>query len=178
MAGHNRYLYGEMNQIKVPVHGNVTVEPGDFVCLAGVTEVAGNFNCTADYYAHPLSSVTGSAVGVAANNMKQWFLGVAMSGSPNGVTNFITVAQSGIFRYPMKTNLTSISSTTIGFKIAAVSPAATTSGGSNQYVTMTDSAGGTGSTAYLGYCTVNKASGVSFVDFTIRGKYGPGGFAS
>jgi len=179
MAGHNRYLYGETNQIKVPVHGNVTVEPGDLICIAGVTEVAGKFNCTADYYAHPLSSVTGAKVGDAANHIKQYFLGVAMDGSPNGVTNYISVAQSGFFRYPLVT-LPGVTGTTIGWKVSAVSPASATGGASNQYVGLgiTATGGGSGSTAYLGYCSVNKDYGASFVDFFIRGKYGPGGFAS
>jgi len=180
MAGHNRYLYGETNQVKVPVHGNVAVEPGDFICLAGATQVAGNFSCAADYYAYPVSAVTGpeacSGTGAskATSVIKSWFLGVALDGSPNGVTNYISVAQSGFFRYPISP-VNATTGVTIGAKITAVTPASEISGGSPQWISV-EKHGGT--TAYFGYCTVDKAGGCSYVDFSLRGRFGPGGLVT
>lgn len=179
MAGQNRYLYGETNPIKAPVHGNVTIEPGDFVVIAGATQAAGKFACAADYYAYPISSVTGpsdcSGTGAskATSVIKTWFAGIAMNGSPNGVTNYISIAQSGIFRYPVSDYATT--GTTIGVKVTAVTPASEISGGSVQHVRLE---GHGGTTAYFGYCTVNKASGASYVDFSLRGKYSPGGLVT
>jgi len=176
MAGQNRYLRGETNEAKAPVHGNVAVNPGDFIILGGVTKTFCNsYVSSADLYAYPLSSVTHLSTKSVVGAIRLWFLGVAMNGSPLGVTNFISVAQTGFFRYPLYNPTASVYGTTVGLKISCVTPTGVNSGVSTQHVRMQLH----GSTsAYLGYCAQDQAGGASSVIFAVRGKYAPGGVAT
>jgi len=180
MAGHNRHLRGDLNEITVPVHSDVTVEPGDLMVIGGVAKVDQSGR-TADYYGYSFSSVSGDVVkgGVsnAANVCKQWFVGVAMSGSASGVSNNITVATDGVFRYPYHKKATAdVTGTTIGLKVSAVTPPTLTTGVgvSPQNVSLIDNATVGGTTAYLGYCVLNNEAGTTYVDFQIHTKYGRG----
>ncbi len=169
MAGHNRHLRGDINSIKIPCHGNITIEPGDLCVIAGTTPVApAQCGGKADRYVYPFSAVTGATEAGLGAKLKNWFVGVAMSGSPSGVTNNVTVAQTGVFRYPMATT----GGTTIGLTVTGVTPTSNyaTTGGSKQYVY----GAGSGSSVYLGYTVITQKGGSSYVDFRIKTKYGEG----
>lgn len=171
MSGHNRHLRGDINSIKIPCHGNTVIEPGELCVIAGVTQVApqpasGN---KADRYVYPFSAVTGATEDAVAAMTKNWFVGVAMNGSASGVTNEVTVAQTGVFQYQM----IKAGGTTVGYKVTAVTPTSSyaTIGASDQYVF---GAGSGGVSSYLGYCVVTQKGGSSYVDFRIKTKYGEG----
>ena len=176
MAGQNRHLRGDMNEIKIPVHSDVTVEPGDFLVIGGVVTVDQSGRA-ADYYAYPFSSVSGAVLkGGVSNSLnvcKQWFVGVAMSGSASGVTDDINVATDGIFRYPYNNAGTVTAGTTIGYKVSAVTaPAKALGAGVSAQAVSLQLLGGT--SAYVGYVAENHVGGTSFVDFRIHTKYGLG----
>lgn len=94
-----------------------------------------------------------------------------MESSPSGVTENISVAKAGVFRYPLYRN----GAVTVGALISAVSTLTAGTGVSKQAVFMSSTA--PGSTAYLGY-VVKTESGASFVDFQIRTAGGPNGLAT
>lgn len=182
MAGHNRYLRGNRNEITVPIHSDTVCEPGDLMVIGGRAGVdqAGR---GADYYGYSFSEVTGSVliggVSNAMNYCKQWFLGVAMSGSASGVTNNVTVATDGTFRMPYHKKATAdVTGTTLGLIVTAVtSPTVATGAGvSPQHVSLIDGGNAAvgGPTAYLGYCMHTRPGGTTFVDFRIHTKYGLG----
>jgi len=176
MSGQNRIVRGELNEIKVPVKGNQTVEPGDFIVIAGVTTISGSKSGQkADYYAYPFSNVTQAATKGVLALLKNWFLGVAIDGSPSGVTCDISVASTGMARYPVNRAASVWAGTSIGIKVSAVTPAGATTGSSNQYISVQNHSG---TTAYLGYCMQHQVGGVSNVIFRICGKYAPGGLAT
>ena len=172
MAEHNRHLRGDREEVLVDVKGSTVVEAGDLMFAdrtAGVRGVGED----ADYYAYPISYAantgtpgTGIQYGIYTN-----FLGVAMESSPSGVTEKISVARAGAYRYPLYRN----GAVTVGALVSAVSTFTSGTGVSDQVVFMSNSA--PGSTAYLGYI-VKTESGASFVDFEIRTAFGPGGLAS
>lgn len=170
MAGHNRYLRGEMNTVLVDVHGHTVVEAGDLMVLNNSTSMHTD-GWSADNYAFPFDDI-----GSTSNNeqtlgkMKNAFLGVAMEGSESGVTEKITVATTGMFRYPL---YFANSSTTIGSKVSAVT-VSTGSGSGSSPQTVNLNTTTTGSTFYLGYITKTESSGASYVDFEIHTKWGLG----
>jgi len=101
------------------------------------------------------------------------FLGVAMESSPaSGVTDNITVATSGFFRYPLHPDWVT-SAVTVGSLVSAVSYELT-GGVSNQHVIMI--AATPGSTCYLGRC-IKTESAATFVDFELMTAFGPCGVA-
>ena len=177
MAGRNRHLKGDINPIIAPVHSYHTVEAGDFMVLSSVDYITDR-GIAADNYAAPFSELqpdTTQEVLVLSRLIYSQFLGVAMEGSPAGVTENITIATTGVFRYPI-IHTSVPSAVTVGSLVAAVSPSTAYKGVSAQTV-----AHGTDavrmSTSYLGYI-VKSESGASFVDFEIRTAFGPGGLAS
>jgi len=172
MAGQNRYLRGKVKTVLAEVLGAASLEAGDLVFLNNVNGTAGvgvsPFLLQADNRVYSLSdhktSTDSSTWTVRLSNQ---FMGVAMEGSQAGVTEKVTVATTGIYRYP----LYSVSAVTTGSKISAVSTVwSTTSDGSlgtsRQVVINHNSAAASGSTVYLGHC-VKTESGASFVDFEI-----------
>ena len=177
MAGRNRHLKGDINPIIAPVHSYHTVEAGDFMVLSAVNRMIED-EISADNYAAPFSAVKPDAthpVATLTNFLWTYFLGVAMEDSPAGVTENITIATTGVFRYPIHP-IVAPGAVTIGSKVSAVSSTLTGNGVSAQTVIHgTDAA--RMCTAYLGYI-VKTESGASFVDFALRTAYGPGGLAS
>ena len=167
MAGQNRLLRGNTVQTRGNVHGNITIEPGDLIFINSIDGCIGPAVTTkiqADYYMFPLTSF-GPPTSTTDHQLAQMFAGVAMTGSANGVTNEITVAEDGIFRYPV---IPLGGDVTMGAKVSAVSWGYNTTGGSSvQHVAANadrDLVGGSGSTAFLGII-VKTESGASFVDF-------------
>jgi len=168
MSGQNRYLRGNQNTVLVDVKGATVVEAGDFTFL---NDVAGHLGAgsTADNYAYPFSSMAPvSAATGFANIVAVSFIGVAMEGSPSGVTNKITIATSGIFRYPLI--LHRRSAVTIGALVSSGSPAAGAASGVSDQAAYPGTAYPSGGTGYLGYI-VKSQSGASFVDFEIKTKF-------
>lgn len=172
MSAHNRHLRGDTNDVLVDVHGNVEVEAGDFMFRDGTGGGRG-LGISADNYAYPFSSVgnTASDETEILNVLYANFLGVAMESSPSGTTEKITIAEDGVFRYP----LYRISAVTIGALVTSVSTATSTSDTSAQAVCIIGETLAT--TAYLGY-VVKTESGASFVDFRVRTAFGSGGSAT
>jgi len=177
MAGRNRHLKGDINPIIAPVHSYHVVQAGDFMVLDAANHMIG-LGSTADSYAVPFSGVkptSASEVVTKINFLYTYFLGVAMENKPAGVTENITIARSGIFRYPLY-DTNAPSGVTVGSLVSAVSAINSSEGVSPQTVVHgTDAV--RKSTAYLGYI-VKSESGASFVDFSLRTAYGPGGLAS
>jgi len=172
MAAHNRHLRGDTNDVLIDIHGNTTIEAGDFIVRNGVDGGMAGAAATglaADNYGFPLSSYHNTAsTEIEINGIIQTnFVGVAMESSPSGTTEKITVASDGVFRYPLYTS----SAVTIGTTVSTTSGSAH-SASSKQAVSILGTANDT--TAYLGYC-VKTESGASFVDFQIRTAYGTGG---
>jgi len=170
MAGQNRYLRDGTNTILAPVHGNVEINSGDLVFINSLNglvggEVIGNA-IAADQYVYPFNKAVnaGSPAAGVQFGVYTYFAGVAMESSPAGVTENITVAVDGVFRYP----LYALSAVTVGSLITSVSPYVSTLGVSPQAVSIIGY--GLATTAYLGY-VVKTESGASFVDFEIRTIY-------
>lgn len=172
MAGYNRHLRGDSNEMLVKIHGNIVVNAGDLMFLDRTNGGRGAGEA-ADYYAYPFNyalNATTIAMGIASI-LYNHFAGVAMDGSESGTTEDISVATNGVFRYPVYRE----GAVTIGALVSAVSSFTSGTGVSPQTVYMANSA--PGSTAYLGYC-VKTQSGASYVDFQIRTAYGAGGLAT
>jgi len=172
MTAQNRHLRGDMEEVLASVHGSTVVEAGDLMFQDKTSGVRGASE-DADNYAYPFSYAANSATpGTGIQyGLYQNFLGVAMESSQSGVTEKISIAKAGVFRYPLYRN----GAVTVGALISAVSTLTAGTGVSNQAVFM--SATAPGSTAYLGY-VVKTESGASFVDFQIRTASGPNGLAS
>jgi len=177
MASQNRHLKEDINSIIAPVHSYHTVEAGDFMVLNNVGGLGG-VGVAADNYAWPFdycliaaaSAHTGSAHAIYTS-----FLGVAMEASPSGVTENITIATTGVFRYPVHSSLTG-GAVTIGSTVHAVSNSLA-AGVSPQTISHGSSVAGIiSSTAILGFI-VKTESGASFVDFRIHTAFGPSGLA-
>jgi len=154
MTAQNRHLKGDMNAIKMDVRGKTVIEAGDFV-----------YRHSGDsYYLYPFSSQKAmSTTGACLVDIATNFMGVAMESSPSGVTEKITVATSGIFRYPLVWK----SAVTVGAVVTAVSPHASGSGVSNQYVANSTDLATSSTTVYLGKIVRTDTSAVSFVDFSL-----------
>ena len=106
MAAHNRYLRGDMMEILAPVRGKTVIEAGDF-CY---------YHSGDSYYLFPFSDHKNS--GASLNlDLYDYFAGVAMESSPAGTTENITIAQAGVFRYPMEF----ASAVTVGQVVSACS---------------------------------------------------------
>ena len=165
MAKENRHLRDETNEILVPIKGNVEVDPGDFMFNNGTAGSIGVGN-SVDGYAYPFDSAVNTASPATGiiNAIYTNFIGVALTGSESGVSNNITVATAGVFRYP----LYSAAGVTIGALVSSVSTNSSAKGASPQHVAITGAAIAT--TAYLGY-VVKTESGASFVDIDIRTSY-------
>ena len=178
MAGRNRHIKGDINPIIAPVHSYHIVEAGDFMVLNSTSYYADK-GITADNYAVPFNEINGDTTN-GGPQQNHWvytkFLGVAMEDSPAGVTENITIATTGVFRYPMH-SMISPSAVTIGSKISAVSPTLTGGNGVSQQIVIHGTTGIRVSTAYLGYI-VKTESGASFVDFAMYSAFGPGGLVS
>jgi len=170
MAGNNRYLKGKQSTQLTPVKGNIVIDAGDLLFLNATGGSLG-IGKAADSYAYHVSSLipaTGltSAAIILYNN----FLGVALESSPSGVTENITVAKSGVFRFPLHPSYIG-SSVTIGTSISFVSNELA-AGVSNPYVMHINT--NPGCTAYIGYC-VKTESAATYVDINIQTAYGPFG---
>jgi len=179
MSGHNRHLRGATNDVMMPVHGSVVIEPGDLVIINSVRGSCGNASTTLwqeDNYVFPLSYCRTATAGSQFDmQLQTTFMGVAMSGSISGITNNIRVASSGIFRYP----LNHISAVTVGSRVFSPTPAGgvLAGGGSVQAVAAAGSqAAGDGSSAALGVI-VKTESGASFVDFQLMTRMSGGSIA-
>lgn len=160
MAGRNRHLRGDTKEILAPVRGNITIDPGDLMYM----------NTSVNNNAYPFgeckdpTTATEVALTILVN-----FLGVAMDGSLAGVTEKISIATDGVFRFPLVGGR--LSGVTLGSKVSAVSPSQAGAGVSSAWVVNHSVATGAGiqhgTTAYLGYC-VKTESGASYVDFQIK----------
>ena len=172
MSGKNRFLKGDPNTVIAPVHGYHEVEAGDFMVIDGTSGMLG-VGTTADSYAVPFKYLKMATASAANSHHQIWthFVGVAMEDSPSGVTENITIATSGVVRYPLHSSQAG-TGVTIGAKISSVSNTIA-AGASNQFVAI-GTAGIITSTAYLGYVTKSE-SGASFVDFQLRTAFGPAG---
>jgi len=185
MSGNNRHLRGDVNAIKMPVHGATVVEPGDLLVYGGDTNIwTAHSDSRADYYAYPVSGITGSAGMGGTGTLciaKNHFCGIALSGSKSGTTEDITVALTGTFRYPLRNipgkDGSKTCGTTVGLKVSMVTPASVTvAGPSDQAVCI---ATHSGTSAYIGYCIMNSSGGgtkggTSYVDFVLKSKWGLG----
>ena len=118
MASKNRHLRGDIQDITIPVHGNVVVEKGDFILEFKDTNsiLAAT---TADGYGYPVSSSRLTTPPYFA----ELFAGVAMTGSISGVTNDILVATAGQFRYPLRSG--SNTSLRVGYPVSGSTSSAT-----------------------------------------------------
>jgi len=88
----------------IDVHGNVEIDKGDLLFLDRVDGLRSKGLSSKDYYAYPLSKVSGST-NTLASNMRlaaENFLGVAAWHSDSGVTEKIAVHIDGLFKYPLK----------------------------------------------------------------------------
>jgi hypothetical protein len=177
MAAQNRHLRGAREEVLADIHGNTVVEAGDFMFRNAVAGSVGSGTVgdgiAADNYAFPFnkainaaSVLTGIQYCIYSN-----FLGVAMESSKSGVTEKISIAKAGVFRYPLYGK----SAVTVGALVSAVSAYDSAQGVSAQCVHQAATA--PGSTAYLGYI-VKTESGASFVDFQIRTAFGSAGLAT
>lgn len=161
MAGHNRHLYSDTKPIFVQSPGAVTVEAGDLMYME---ENQSN-------QAYPfVYNIGGQTAGTAAEeHLHTNFLGVAMEGKESGVTENVTIATAGVFRFEIAGKNSAV---TIGASVSAVSPA-NAGGSSNQAVCNTVAAGTWGTTAVLGIIQKTQ-SGASFVDVRIIPARGSG----
>ena len=161
MSAKNRHLKGKTNSVIVDVRAKTVIEAGDLL-----------YALTGDsYYAYPFSTcVDTTGATQRAATLYATFLGVAMESSPSGVTEKITVAKSGVFRFPLVQN----SAVTVGAKVSAVSSEAATSGASKDYVAIgtAGTADPRSSTCYLGYIVKSNTSAVSYVDFELKAQGG------
>ena len=177
MAGHNRHIAGETNEILAPIRAQTVVESGDLIWIydEGVGANGGMIVTRApDYYAYPMSSMSTTCSGLRRTQFikgENLFLGVAMDASDSGVTEDIAVATSGQFRYP----LASISAAATTSNVTAGMKVSVTSRPLDQYVMQGSSS--QGCSAYIGYCTKTE-SGASFVDFFLRTDKGPAAIIS
>jgi len=167
MAGHNRHLRGNTQQIRGGVNANVVIEPGD---LVGINTTNGYYGPgtyltldAANYKLYPFSGMRAVTPGTD-HIIATTFMGVALTGSAAGTTNEIVVAVDGIFRYPL---IAAPSAVTLGAKVSSVS-GTQAAGVSNQTVAANADRDGLtkGSSAYLGVI-VKTESGASFVDFQL-----------
>ena len=156
MAGYNRYLRGNKMEIIVPVRGKTAIEAGDF-CY---------FQHGDSYYTYPFSDHRASG-GSYAQDLYDYFAGIAMETSPAGTTENITVATAGVFRYPLLFD----SAVTVGAVVSACTRP-TGSGATNQVVTNNNDNAGSGTSVYLGIIVKTDTSATSFVDFQLRAKAG------
>lgn len=161
MPNVNRHLRGNTSDILQPVRGVIVVEQGDLMYR----------NENVSNYAFPLDECKDSTAGTAyENTIYTNFIGVAMEASPAGVTENITIATEGVFRYPI---VAEVSAVTVGSLVSAVSPASSGGGGSPQHVANNATQSAWGTTAYFGHC-VKTESGASFIDFEIKTLTGKG----
>ena len=169
MAKHNRHLRGASGEIIVDINGNGVVDAGDLMFKDSTAGVRGAAS-TASEYAFPLESATSindaSTALLVMYNIHNNFIGVAMESSPTGVTEKISVATQGVFKFPMPAN----SGITVGTRVSMVSPAASVV---NSTQVAGESSTGAG-TAYVGYVTKSAASPVAYVEFELRTKYNKG----
>jgi len=170
MAGNNKYLKGKQSTQLTPVKGNIVIEAGDLLFLNATAGSLGLGNA-ADNYAYPVSSLVPATGGTnTAKILTANFLGVSLESSPSGVTENITVAKGGVFRFPLHPSYIG-SSVSVGTSISFVSNELA-AGVSAAYVMHI--ATNPGCTAYVGYCTKTE-SGATFVDVNIQTAYGPFG---
>ena len=156
MAGNNRYLRGNKMEIIVPVRGKTAIEAGDF-CY---------FQFGDSYYTYPFSDHRNAGASYA-QDLYDYFAGVAMESSPAGTTENISVATAGVFRYPLLVD----SAVTVGSVVSACSRPAG-SGATNQVVTNNYDNSVHGTSIFLGIIVKTNTSATSFVDFQLRAKAG------
>ena len=156
MAGKNRHLYGDIKPILVSCPGAAAVMAGDLMFK----------NPNVSNLAYPFDALKSTTAGTGHENwLHVNFLGVSMEDSKSGVTENITIATDGIFRYPLQ-NIGS--AVTVGAYISAVSYTANSFYGVADAVSNVVGYDSTsdGTTAVLGIC-VKTESGASYVDFRI-----------
>lgn len=166
MSANNRFLRGNQDTVLMDVHSFTIIEAGDFIFQFNTNGDRGA-SLQADNYAYPFSDARATSAGTAiAETLYNSFMGVAMESSPSGVTEKITIAVDGVFKYPQLLN----SAVTIGALVVTPTPAAGPVAGASNQTVYTGTAA-PGSTIYLGYVVKTAvASGASFVDFQIRTK--------
>jgi len=105
---YDRKLYsqgwGQGDQCEVDVHGGTTICKGDLLFLDRVDGLRSRGTSSKDYYAYPLSNVSGTTLSLVSNMTlaSRNFLGVAAWHSDGGVTEKIAVHTNGLFKYPLK----------------------------------------------------------------------------
>jgi len=155
MAAHNRHVKGDIKDFLGDVRGQTVVEAGDFLFQNNYDGLNEYGTQTTDGYVFPFTHFNTASPTVELQHLA-WanFCGVAMESSPSGVTEKITVATSGEFRYPMA----STSNVTAGLKVAGTSVL------TDQ--TIKPFAASAGSSCALGVITKTEA-GVTYVTFRI-----------
>jgi len=91
----NRHIRGDTNEVYLRKKATIAVNTGDLIFIEAVVGAAQS--AAATYLAFPAAIAKGNT----HHYFEQNFVGVAMSGSPSGVTEDIPVATTGIFRFPV-----------------------------------------------------------------------------
>lgn len=155
----NRHIRGETNEIMLRKKGSIAINTGDLIFVDAVT----NSTCTnaaASHLAFPASHARNNNPMVFEIN----FAGVAMSGSPSGVTEEIPVATTGIFRYPVSTAAGKACSP--GYIVSGASYGA----GGVSVFSQKVNVGPTLSLGRIGYC-VRAQGAATEVDVSIMGRF-------
>lgn len=155
----NRHIRGETNEIMLRKKGSIQINTGDLIFIDAVT----NATCTAaaaSFLAFPASHAASNA----PLKFELCFAGVAMSGSPSGVTEDIPVATTGIFRFPVSTSLGKACSP--GFIVSGASYGASGTSVFSQKCNL----GPTMSLGRIGYC-VRAEGAATEVDVSILTKF-------
>lgn len=104
MADVNRHVRGAMLAPAVETRGSTVIDKGDLLFLDRVDGLRNNGNSTANDTAYPFETIGGSTKTLASNQdlAADNFLGVAMYDTDSGVTETLTVAISGHFKFPLR----------------------------------------------------------------------------
>jgi len=100
-SGVNRHIRGATNEVNLKKKNTIAVSTGDLIFIDAVAGAASG-GAAATHLAFP-AAFAGVGYWSGATGFEANFAGVAMSGSPSGVTEEIAVATTGIFRFPVST---------------------------------------------------------------------------
>jgi hypothetical protein len=108
MADVNRHIKWDPIAIIVDIRGSTVVEKGDLMFLDRTDGLRNGGASTANHSAYPFSSIGGATKTLASNQdlAAENFLGVSMYTSDSGVTEYLSVATSGLHKFPLKSGRT------------------------------------------------------------------------
>lgn len=157
----NRHIRGETNEIMLRKKGTIPVNTGDLIFVDAVNGASAGAGA-ASYLAFPAAYCSRNTHAY----FEICFAGVAMSGSPSGVTEEIPVATTGIFRFPVSG--ASGKTCSPGYIVSGASYGATGVSVFSQKVNVgpPDSL----DEARIGYC-VRAAGAATTVDFKIMSRF-------